>query len=59
MKQKDYFKLSDLLKEFKKEFERPGSPFDAKSYEECIKYNAIISSIDMIRELAEYKGEEC
>lgn len=58
MKRNDYFKLADLLNEFKKEFKHPGASFDRQSYEEYIKYNAIVSSIDMISELAEYKGNE-
>ena len=58
MKQSDYFKLSDLLREFGKEFEHPGFVSNRQSYEEYIKYNAIASSIDMIAELAEYRGEE-
>lgn len=59
MKRNDYYKLADLLNEFKKEFKHPGAPFNRQDYEEYIKYNAIVSSIDMIAELSEYMANEC
>lgn len=59
MKQNDYFKLADLLNEFRKEFKQPEAPFTRQAYEECVKYNAIVSSIDMIAELSEYMANEC
>lgn len=59
MKTEDYFKLADLLNEFRREYKQPDVPLNSKTYEEYIKYNAIISAIDIIAELAEYKGYEC
>ena len=58
MKRNDYFKLADLLNEFRKEFKQPEAPFTRQAYEEYIKYNTIVSSIDTIAELAEYMGNE-
>ncbi len=60
MKRNDYYKLADLLSEFKKEFKEPQKPpLTREMYEEIIKYNAITSAIHMVKELAEYMGDEC
>ena len=58
MKREDYYKLAELLNEFRKEYKNPDIPFDKQHYEEHIKYNLISSVIDIISELAECKGDE-
>ena len=59
MKRNDYYKLADMLYKFRDEFKEPKKPvFTRSEYEEIIKYYAIVSSIDMIKELAEYMGDE-
>ena len=60
MNRNDYYMLADLLYKFKDEFKEPKKPaFNRAEYEEIIKYDAIISSIHMIKELADYMGDEC
>ena len=59
MKRDDYYKLSDLLSNFEKEFKEPKKPaFRREEYEEIIKYHTITYAIHMIKELAEYMGDE-